>query len=161
MGLSLRPSVIEACEKHWPSQRHNCSGFVRAVASELFVLLPGSTGQADWMTWFIKEWTVGDDTMSAIRPGPSAGLEAANLASRGFLVVAGATSDEINSARQIPPETRTEHGHVVVIIPGFSASAWPIGYWGTLGSTGHKNASLSKCFRTPLKDKLHYFYVKL
>jgi hypothetical protein len=42
-----------------------------------------------------------------------------------------------------------------------SASGWPIGYWGTLGSTGHKNTSLSKCFRTALKDKLHYFYGKL
>jgi hypothetical protein len=138
--------VVEACEKHWPSQRHNCSGFVRAVADELFVLLPGASGQADWMTWFIEQWTAEDDTMSAIRPGPSAPLEAATLASKGFLVVAGATSDEINSARQIPPEIQTEHGHVVVITPGFSTSGWPMGYWGTLGGTGCKNTSFPSAF---------------
>jgi hypothetical protein len=161
LTLSLRPTVLEACEKHWPSQQRNCSGFVRAVANELFVLLPGSSGQADWMTWFIKEWAAGSNTMSGIRPGPSAGLRAAEFAARGFLVVAGATSDEINSVRKIPPEARTAHGHVVVVAPGLSDSGWPKGYWGTLGGTGYKNSSLSKCFRAALRDKLHCFYVKL
>ncbi|GAB1266682.1 hypothetical protein [Aurantivibrio infirmus] len=33
--------VIELCEKHWESNKKNCSGFIKAVAKELTITVHG------------------------------------------------------------------------------------------------------------------------
>lgn len=151
-------NVVEACENNWEQYKSDCSGFVKAVADELLILLPGSTGDADWMTKFISEWAVTDGNMIAIPAGEGADIRAIAAAGEGHFVIGGLTKDEINTAR--PPDKQTSNGHVVIVVPGISPNGWPMGYWGTLGGVGEKNASLSKAFRSPLKNKIHYFYVR-
>jgi hypothetical protein len=151
--------VVTACEKVWEAYKHDCSGFVNAVARELLVFMPGSTGLADWMTWMISNWLPGSTSkFQSIGSGRLAIVKAVEQADLGHLIIAGLTHDEINSARRIP-EKFTEHGHVVVVTPGIGKTGWPRGYWGTLGGLGCKDESLSATFRHGLKEKVHYFSI--
>jgi hypothetical protein len=119
-------AVIAACEREWPHQLHDCSGFVRAVARDMGVLL---TGQADNIVDFIDtHW----------RDPGSEGF-ASEWADAGFLVIAGLRGDE----QQVP----NAHGHVVIIVPGTSNTGHALGYWGRFHGTGMKQASISLAWR--------------
>ena len=51
--MLFKKDVEAACKKHFEEHKNNCSGFVRAVADELIILVPGissnANGQIDWM----------------------------------------------------------------------------------------------------------------
>ena len=159
MATSDQTQVVAACEKVWNAYKHDCSGFAKAVARELLVFLPGSSGSADWMTWMISNWLPSTDSkFNEIGFGKFATIQAIDEADKGNLVLGGLTADEINSVRRIP-EKFTDHGHVVIVTPGVGHHGWPRGYWGTLGGVGHKNTSLSATFRAGLKEKVHYFSI--
>lgn len=129
MGTSGK--VVQACEKHWEEHKGNCSGFVRAVAQDLSVML---TGQAN-------------DILDQIQKPPwmtvSSGLQARERATGCFLVVAGLKANP--------------HGHVVVVVPGALAHGkYPAGYWGRLGGTGKKGATINFAWNRQDRDKVIY-----
>jgi hypothetical protein len=93
----------------------------------------------------------------AIPPGESAAITAMYYADKGDFVIVGATSDEINKYRSV--NKKTTHGHLAVVTPGFGENGFPRGYWGSYGSTGDSDESISKTFNKNLKNNLHYFVV--
>jgi hypothetical protein len=129
------------------------------VADKLRILLPGSAGDANWITYLISGWIAFPSPTIAIPPDPFAQWRAIEFANQGHFVIGGLTADEINSAIK-PGEKKTTHGHVVVVTGGISHTGWPIGYWGSHGNgRAGKNESLSESFRHPLQQKIHYFCV--
>ena len=58
--------------------------------------------------------------------------KAADLADKGYFVVAG--------------KTETGHGHVAIVVPGWSSRGRPMAYWGRLKVGGRENASLSEAW---------------
>jgi hypothetical protein len=165
MAYSLLLSPRAACEKHWDSYKDDCSGFARAVAMELCVLLPtvnlfttDNRQNADIITMWIKNWLpLSESPFLVIPSGESAAITAMNYADKGDFVIVGATSDEINQYRA--PDKQTTHGHLAVVTPGAGKNGFPRGYWGSYGSTGKKDESLSVTFSHSLKNDLHYFAV--
>src|SRR6516164_2166078 len=104
------PSPIAAvCEADWDAHKNDCSGFVKAVATDLGIVLTG----------------MANDIVDEIASAPwtslnSDGVAAKQKAEAGFFVVAGLKD--------------TPHGHVVVITPGpLAHDKYPTGYWGRLG----------------------------
>ena len=128
--------VKDICEKHWEAHKNDCSGFVKAVATELNVML---TGQANDIVDQIKKspWKVLKD-----------GKEADSEARAGKFIVAG-LKDEPN-------------GHVVIIVPGELAhEKYPTGYWGHLGSVGYKNATINYSWKSTERDKVIYASIQI
>ena len=72
--------IIDACEKYWDEHSGNCSGFVKAVATGLGIIL---SGQANDIVDFIKD----NNNWYDVNSGPDAML----WAEAGYLVV-GASS---------------------------------------------------------------------
>lgn len=165
MAYTLLMTSKQACEKHWDAYKDDCSGFAKAVASELCILLPSlnvfddkQRQNADIITLWIKNWL--PDPKSPFLPipvGESAAITAVYYANRGDFVLAGATHEEINRYRK--PDKQTTHGHLAVVTPGVGRNGWPRGYWGSHGSTGRKDESLSVAFNSALKNEIHYFAV--
>jgi cell wall-associated NlpC family hydrolase len=126
-------TVVEACEEHWGAYKSDCSGFVRAVARELGVTL---SGQAN-------------DIVDQMETGPwselANGLEARDKATTGYFVLAALEDDP--------------HGHVAVVVPGeLNRGKYPTAYWGSLGSTGRKAATINWCWDRTDRDKVTYAY---
>ena len=123
--------IVKICENNWNKWKHDCSGFLKAVASDLGISLSGNANMIiDTMNR--APWTqLDDDKDSAVK-----------YASLGYLVVAGLKEKN--------------HGHVVVIVPGPS-DPYPNGYWGQFGGTGRKNARISLSWKpSALKDVQYY-----
>jgi|GEM_PF-5099579 len=98
--------IKSLCENEWEHWKHDCSGFLKAVAGDLGITLTGQAnaiidvmGRAPWL----QLNTDADKTVSYAKPG--------------YFVVAG-----LKEAR---------HGHVVIIVPG-SSKPYPTGYRGAL-----------------------------
>lgn len=130
-------SVPDVCERHWEVHKSDCSAFVRAVASECGLTLMGN---ADAITATIQGpgWTVLAD-----------GIAAAASAEGGDLVIGGLAGTEHDPARN--------HGHVVVVVAGELAhEKYPRAYWGTLGGTGRKNATINWAWTAADRDRVHY-----
>ncbi len=125
--------VIELCEKHWESNKKNCSGFIKAVAKELTITVHG---QANDIVDAIQK-----PLWKTIESGLQAQLHAAN----GMFVVAGLKSDP--------------HGHVVVIVDGqLSHGKYPSAYWGSLGGVPKKNTTINWSWNKADRDKVIYSY---
>ncbi len=125
--------VVATCESKWDAHKNDCSGFVKAVAAALGITL---TGLANDIVDQIKKapWTLAKD-----------GVEAKQKAEAGMFVVAG--------------RKEAGHGHVVVITPGGLAHGkYPTGYWGRLGGTGKKNATLNWAWPKDELDSIVYAY---
>jgi len=156
-------SVTKACEGNWKAYKNECNFFVQAVASDLGILIPGGGGSADQMTWWISRWLEFSGQFLTIPPMSNAAYHAALFAREGKFVLAGMTAAELDRAHDldwhpplmIPP--RQKHGHVAVVTPGFGENGWPRGYWGSHGSEGKKNASLSRAFPWRHPNLCHYF----
>lgn len=165
MAYSLLMTPKQACEKHWEAFQDDCSGFAKAAALELCVLLPSVNlfdGQerrnADIITLWIKSWLPSPNSpFLAIPPGEGAAVAAMTYADRGDFVLAGATHEEINRHRRA--DRHTTHGHLAVVTSGTGQNGWPRGYWGSYGSSGARDQSLSATFNRALKNELHYFAV--
>ncbi len=127
-------TVKAICEKRWDANKGDCSGFLKAVASDFGIKL---TGQANVIidTMGKPPWTqLGSDT-----------AKAAQYAKLGYLVVAG--------LKAIP------HGHVAVIVP-VTPNPYLTGYWGMLGGIGRKNTTLNWSWNKIDLPKVQYFAIR-
>lgn len=129
--------VVAACKKVWDDHRSDCSGFVKAVATELGVSI---TGQAN-------------DIVAAIRSDAweklADGVAAKAAAEAGKLVIAGLLGKE--------QEKPSVHGHVVVVVGGRLAhDKYPRAYWGQLGSVGKQDTPLNFAWTVADRDKVSY-----
>lgn len=130
LNMSIQ-SIINSCEQHWNNYKDDCSGFVKAVATDLGITL---TGQADDIVNQIQSgnWSPINDP-----------VEAEKQAENGYLVIAG-----IKAADYVPPQV---NGHVVVVVsgglvPSGNGQSYPHGYWGQLHGIGKRNQSISYAF---------------
>lgn len=153
MPYSLIIRDVEAsCKKLIDDHAQNCSGFIRAVAADLMIFIPGISGQADGQIEFQR--LVGAPNGKALGTGQGAEAAALRWAADGHLVIAGMTSSELEANR---PGRTVSHGHVAIVMDGKGATGWPLGYWGQLGGTPGKRESLSTCFRRADRAQLSYF----
>lgn len=144
-GAESHAKIIAACEKHFDAHKDNCSGFVKAVVNELTgkILLTGQANdiydqlqKSPWLT---------------IGTGLTAQIIAGAKAAEGELVIAATKSQG--------------HGHVAVIVDTNTAnkttSSKAIGYWGRLGSAGHKYMPISHSWSPAKFDTIFFAYYKL
>lgn len=131
------PGVTAAAERNWDRWKHDCSGFVHAVASDVGVPLSGTANaMVDSMNRPGSGW---------MKLGHSP-LQATTYANLGFLVVAGLKAPN--------------HGHVVVIVPSTGAHGYPVGYWGHLGGIGRKDATINWAWNHHDLRNVEYFAVQ-
>lgn len=130
--------VKEACEACFDAHAGDCSGFARAVSSQLGVQLHG----------------LADDIVNTIRGGndwrplPN-GIGAAESAAAGKLVIGG-----LKGSEQSNPDP---HGHVVVVVNGpLAHDAYPSAYWGRLGGGGAKDKTINWAWRAEDRDRVSY-----
>ena len=137
--MAVLTSAVNACEANWEDHKADCSGFVKAVASDLGVTL---TGQAN-------------DIVDQIQIAPwvllgKDGVAAKQKADAGLFVVAG--------LRDAP------NGHVVVITPGPldpNNSKYPTGYWGRLHGVGRKATTINWAWDEDHRDNVIYAYTSI
>ena len=113
IGIGGSKRIVKLCEKYWEEHKKNCSGYVKAIASELGVSLTGPA----------------NDIVDQIQKHPwkilKSGVEAKLQATNGMYVIAGLKADK--------------HGHVVVVVPGsLSHGKYPTAYWGSIGGVAKK-----------------------
>jgi hypothetical protein len=130
--------VKNACEACFGAHSDDCSGFARAVADRLSVVLQG---QADEIVDALRtsgDWKVLPD-----------GLAAAESAAGGKLVIAG-----LKGSEQVHPDA---HGHVVVVVDGpLERDRYPTAYWGKLHGAGQKNSTINFAWAPVDRDKVTY-----
>lgn len=116
----------------------NCSGYLKQVAAKVAVPLPNV--QADG----IIDHMAGDAGWQHL--GNNA-KQASELAAQGSFVVAGLKENV--------------HGHVAVVVPGWSPQGFPMGYWGSLNgpASAGANASLTKAWTRPDLALVSYFAI--
>jgi len=132
--------VKEACEACFNAHANDCSGFARAVSSQLGVQLHG----------------LADDIVNTIRDGNDwrplrNGIGAAESAAAGKLVIGG-----LKGSEQSNPDP---HGHVVVVVAGPldpTHEAYPKAYWGKLGGSGTKNQWTNWAWRAEDRDRVSF-----
>jgi hypothetical protein len=130
--------VKDACEANFEAHHADCSGFAKAVTGQLGVTL---TGVADQIVDMLRAG--GDWKLLAN------GVEAANSALVGNLVIGGLKGDE-----QAHPNA---HGHVVVVVAGALAhGAYPSAYWGKLGGSGAKDQTINFAWNSEDRDNVTY-----
>src|SRR4051794_9555355 len=122
--------IVAACEKHWEAHKADCSGFVKAVATELGVELTGMAND-------IVDQIQGPSWMSLAN-----GVDAARQSGLS-LVVAGLKAEG--------------HGHVVIVVPGpLAHDRYPSADWGDIFSVGEKNATINWAWNQEDRDKVIY-----
>jgi len=130
--------VKEACEECFDAHAGDCSGFAKAVASQLGVELDGLANEIVDTIRSGNGWS----------PLPD-GVAAADSAADGKLVIGGMKGSE-----QANPDP---HGHVVVVVAGpLAHDAYPSAYWGRLGSRGEKNKTINWAWRAEDRDRVSY-----
>jgi hypothetical protein len=134
----MADQVKEACEACFDAHAGDCSGFVRAVTSQLGVQLHGLANE------IVDTIRDGDDWT----PLPD-GIAAAQAAAAGKLVIGG-----LKGSEQGRPDP---HGHVVVVVTGpLAHDAYPSAYWGRLGGTGDKDKTINWAWNAEDRDKVSY-----
>jgi len=109
--------IVQACEKHFDQFIGDCSGFVKAVATELGLTLDGQANN------------IVDEILRPPWSELQGNKEANANAALGWFVVAG--------LKDMP------HGHVVVIVPGSTGDTYPTAYWGSLAGKSGKNKTIN------------------
>ncbi|MDN3580804.1 hypothetical protein [Mucilaginibacter flavus] len=141
---TLSDKIIQACKDNFAAHSNDCSGFVKAVATDLNVTL---TGLADNIVDEIQtgDWTVLND-----------GIDAKAKADDGWFVIGG-----LKGAENVPAQS---HGHVVVVVSGPldpTHNAYPTAYWGRLGSVGKENTPVNFAWNADSRDKVIYAAVQI
>lgn len=129
--------VINVCEADFDAHSGDCSGFAKAVASDLGIQL---TGLADDICDQIQgsDWNQLTD-----------GVAAKQMADAGFLVIGG-----LRGADNVPPQS---HGHVVVVVSGpLAHDKYPTAYWGKLGGVGSKDQTVNYAWNAASRDLAIY-----
>jgi hypothetical protein len=134
----MADQVKEACEACFDAHAGDCSGFVRAVTSQLGVQLHGLANEIVDTIRDGDDWTPLSD-----------GIAAAQAAAAGKLVIGG-----LKGSEQGRPDP---HGHVVVVVTGpLAHDAYPSAYWGRLGGTGDKDKTINWAWNAEDRDKVSY-----
>jgi hypothetical protein len=137
-GTVTTRSVRQVCEAGFDAHQHDCSGFARAVASELNVPLQGLANDIVETLRTSPDWT-------RLRDGSAA----AESAKAGKLVIGG-----LKGGEQAHPDP---HGHVVVVVEGpLNRNAYPSAYWGRLGGGGAKDKTINYAWRPEDRDRVSY-----
>jgi hypothetical protein len=129
--------IIDECEANFETNKSDCSGFVKSVATAFSINL---TGQADNIVDQITSsgWTILSD-----------GIDAKNKADDGLFVVAG-----LKSFDNVPQQ---RNGHVAIIVSGeLAQQKYPTGYWGKYGGVGEKNKTINWAWNRDSRDKVIY-----
>ena len=130
--------VKEACEACFDAHADDCSGFVRAVASQLGVELDGLANEIVDTIRFGNGW----------KPLPN-GIAAAERAAAGQFVIGGLKGSEQTN--------RDPHGHVVVVVTDpLAHDVYSSAYWGRLGGTGEKDKTINWAWRAGDRDRVSY-----
>ena len=130
--------VEEACEACFDAHADDCSGFVKAVASQLGVEMHGLANEIVDTIRSRDGWT----------PLPD-GVAAADSAAEGKLVIGG-----LKGSEQADPNP---HGHVVVVVAGpLEHDAYPSAYWGRLGGGEKKNKTINWAWKAGDRDHVSY-----
>lgn len=144
---NLDSCIIDKCRLSWNEEfikgmknKDNCSGFVKAVSTKIGIPLP-ATANADGIDEALqKGWTK-----------LTSGVEAAEKAASGFLVVAA-----LKSSAHSPAQA---HGHVAIVISGpLYKGKYPRCWSGSLGgakSQGEK--SIGEIWNRTDRDKVNYY----
>jgi hypothetical protein len=130
-------SVRAACEAQFAAHSGDCSGFVIAVAATFGIDV---RGQANDIVDMIRT----DPNWQVLPNGPAAAGAAATR-----LVLAGLRGDE-----QVE---HSNHGHVVVVVPGpMARNLYPSAYWGQLGGTGAEFETTNWAWSEHDRDRVTY-----
>ena len=137
---STQQRIINACEAEFAQHETDCSGFAKAVAEDLGVVL---TGMANDIVDQIQAspWTMLTD-----------GIDAKSKADAGYFVIGGLKDDP--------------HGHVVVVVTGPLDAAhqkYPTAYWGSLRGAefAAKDKTVNWAWDATDRDRVTYAYVTL
>lgn len=131
-AADLAQSVINACELKWEANKADCSGFAKAVATEVGLSLSGNANAIM-------------DSISSTWESATDGADAARKAGEGKFVIGGLKA--------------TGNGHVVVVVKGpLNREKYPTAYWGRLDSVGAKNTTINWSFNATDRDKVTYYY---
>jgi len=148
----FKRDVEASCKKHIDKHKKNCSGFIRAVASDLLILIPGISQNADGQVEFMR--LINTPDFQHLGDGQAGEIRAVNWASDGHFVICGMRSPELQTHR---PGRTINHGHVAVVVDGLGKTGWPLAYWGSLGGSPGIRESLSKSFRLSDRSAISYF----
>jgi hypothetical protein len=110
--------VIAACEAEWDRWKSDCSGFAKAVARRLGIVLSGQANSMIDSLEASSRWV----SLSADKKAASA------RAQMGYLVIGGLKA--------------RGHGHVVIVVKSANAG-YPIAYWGRFGAVGKKRTAIN------------------
>lgn len=145
--VALDKCIIDQCSAVWGEEfikgvknRDNCSGFVKAVAKKLGILLP-ETANADGIADAVKAgWVMVDS-----------GVEAARQAGMGNLVLA-----VLKASDHTPPR---QNGHVAIVVSGeLYRSKYPKVWCGSLGSAQSQGElSVSEVWGQTDRDNVKYY----
>lgn len=147
--------VEASCKRVLPTNdnEHNCSGFVRSVADDLLLLVPGASANADGQLDFMQLIGSVPGVFSFLGRGRLAESRAVTAAQQGALVICGMTSAELQRNRK----EKIRNGHVAIVVNGWSSNGWPLAWWGQKGGTAGRREGLSKCFRAGDRASISYF----
>jgi len=127
--------VTAACEAEWNKWKSDCSGFAKAVARRLGIIL---IGQANSMIDALEDssrWVkLGADRKAAV-----------TRAQMGDLVIGGLKAHG--------------HGHIVIVVKTSSA-AYPIAYWGRFGAVGKKRTAINWSWNKTDLPKVQFYAAK-
>lgn len=130
--------VRQVCDACFEAHKGDCSGFARAVATQLGVAL---RGQADDIVDTLRS----GDGWQPLPDGPAA----ARSAAAGQLVIAG-----LKGAEQDHP---CAHGHVVVVVDGpLARNRYPSAYWGSLGGSPGRDRTTNFAWIAEDRDRVSY-----
>jgi hypothetical protein len=124
--------VIAACEAEWDRWKSDCSGFAKAVARRLGIVLSGqANSMIDSLEASARWINLGaDDTAAMTR------------ANMGYLVVGGLKA--------------RGHGHVVIVVKAPSVG-YPTAYWGRFGSVGKKRTGINWSWNRADLHRVHFY----
>ncbi len=151
-------NVDESCNRvlDIAHNAQNCSGFVRAVADDLMLFVPGLSGVADDQVSTMSIFTSirgSPRLFFGLGRGRQAEDKAVAAAARGGFVVCGMTSAELQTNRKF----RVQNGHVAIVVGGRGPTGWPLAWWGQKDGIPGRRESLSKCFRAADRPSIHYY----
>lgn len=132
---------------------HNCSGFVRAVADDLMLFVPGVSSNADGQIEVMDLISRSPGIFGLLGRGRVAEPLAVVAAANGAFVICGMTTAELQKNRT----KKVTNGHVAIVTGSWASTGWPNAWWGQLGGTPGRNESLSKCFRASDRESIRYF----
>ncbi|MET0179847.1 MAG: hypothetical protein ABW194_05120 [Novosphingobium sp.] len=124
-------TMKDVCESHYDKWIYDCSGFLKAVATDVGITLKGQANDIV-ETMKVSPWiALGHDAEKAVL-----------LAGQRHLVVAG--------LKALP------NGHVAVVLAG-SAKPHPTAYWGSISKHPGRNKTLNWCWVKTDLPKVQYF----